>query len=41
MRSADEWPGVGNGPAGGWLGEEQGPKGKGHTFESCWVRQKK
>src|SRR5437870_8412676 len=22
------------------VGEEQGPKGKGHTFESCRVRQK-
>src|SRR6202022_4636379 len=30
-----DWPGVGNGPIRGWLGEEQGPKGKGHTFESC------
>ena len=28
-------------PAGGWLGEEQGPKGNGHTFESCRVRQGK
>jgi len=35
------WPGLGNGlgngPARGWSGEEQGPKGNGHTFESCWV----
>jgi hypothetical protein len=34
-----DWPGLGNGPAKGWQGEEQGPKGKGHTFESCRVRQ--
>jgi hypothetical protein len=34
------WPGVGNGPAKGGLGEEQGPKGNGRTFESCRVRQK-
>ena len=27
-------------PCGGWLGEEQGPEGKGHTFESCRVRRK-
>jgi hypothetical protein len=33
-----DWPGLGNGPAGGWQGEEQGPKGDGHTFESCRVR---
>jgi hypothetical protein len=26
-------------PCRGWLGEEQGPKGNGHTFESCRVRQ--
>jgi hypothetical protein len=31
-----DWPGLGNGPAGTGLGEEQGPKGKGHMFESCW-----
>jgi hypothetical protein len=30
-----DWPGLGNGPAGTGLGEEQGPKGKGHMFESC------
>ena len=30
--------GHGQRPCGGWFGEEQGPKGKGHTFESCRVR---
>ena len=28
-------------PCQGWLGEEQGPKGNGHTFESCRVRPEK
>jgi hypothetical protein len=27
-------------PGNGWQGEEQGPEGKGHTLESCGVRQK-
>jgi hypothetical protein len=27
-------------PGKGWQGEEQGPEGKGHTFESCGVPQK-
>jgi hypothetical protein len=31
--------GQGQRPCEGWFGEEQGPKGKGHTFESCRVRQ--
>ena len=35
-----DWRGLGNGPAGAGWARRKGPKGNGHTFESCRVRQK-
>jgi hypothetical protein len=34
-----DWPDLGNGQTRADLGGQQGPRGKGHTFESCRVRQ--
>jgi hypothetical protein len=33
-----DWPGLGNVLGKGWWDKEQGPEGKGHTFEPCRVR---
>src|SRR5882672_11202913 len=35
-----DWPAVGNGQTGAYLGEQQGLKDDGQTFGSCRARQK-